>query len=202
MVKHLFFNNHCTQIVSQFVVLDMFPHFYFVARGWFRALASSRMRIFWGNSWRLASTHCCNKEPLLEVWGGPDSAFRCVCLFMQNKRCLLYSHVKGNCAISTTVHIRFWFGWREQMLSLLTSFKSKAKFCVVKVAPLSVWYYLIVFLIGFLILFCYLLNCITWLTLPPFSIPCQFLVSVCQSKGLFKVNSKFFKAESKVCLVK
>ena len=78
----------------------------------------------------------------------------------------------------------------------------KAEFCVVKVAPLSVWYYLIVFLIGFLILFCYLLNCITWLTLLPFSIPCQFLVSVCQSKSLFKVNSDFFKAESKVCLVK
>ena len=78
----------------------------------------------------------------------------------------------------------------------------KAEFCVVKVALLSVWYYLIAFLIVFFILFSWLLNRIRWLTLLPFSIPCQFLVSVFQSKDLLKVNSKFFKADSKVCLVK
>ena len=69
---------------------------------------------------------------------------------------------------------------------------------MVKVAPLSVWYYLI----GILILFSQLLNRIAWLALLPFNIPCQFLVPVCKSKGLFKVNPKFFKAEPKACLVK
>ena len=39
----------------------------------------------------------------------------------------LYRHIKGNCLISTTVHIRFWFGWRKQLSSLLTSFKSKCR---------------------------------------------------------------------------
>ena len=33
---------------------------------------------------------------------------------------------KGNCVISATVHIRFWFGWRKQLSSLLTP-KSKSR---------------------------------------------------------------------------
>ena len=46
MVKDLFFNYHCTQIGNQLVVLDVFPHFYFDVRGWFRTPASSRVGIF------------------------------------------------------------------------------------------------------------------------------------------------------------
>ena len=66
MVKNLFFSYHCTPIVSQFVVSDVFLHFYFVARRSFRTPASSEMGISCDNSQRLASVGCCIKEPLLE----------------------------------------------------------------------------------------------------------------------------------------
>ena len=66
MVKNLFFSYHCTPIVSQFVVLDVLPHFQFVVRGSFRTPASSGMGISCDNNRRLASVGCCNKEPLLE----------------------------------------------------------------------------------------------------------------------------------------
>ena len=62
----------------------------------------------------------------------------------------------------------------------------KAEFCVVEAIPLPVWYYLAVFLIGFLILFSYLLNRITWLILLPFSVHGQFLLSACQSNDRSK----------------
>ena len=50
-------------------------------------------------------------------------------------------------------------------------------------------------------------NCLAFepyhiVTLLPFSAPCRFLVPVFQLKDLFKVNSNFFKTESKVCLMK
>ena len=73
----------------------------------------------------LATIGCCDKEPLLENWGGPGSASSCVCLFRRNYGYSLYSHVKGNCVISATIHIRSCFGWQEKMSSLLASFKSK-----------------------------------------------------------------------------
>ena len=45
MVRNVFFNHSNTQLVSQFVVSVVFPHFYFV-ESWFRTPASSGMCIF------------------------------------------------------------------------------------------------------------------------------------------------------------
>ena len=167
IVKNLFFNYDCTQIVSRFV-LNVFP-----------LLLLRRQRMTWGpcTIWDAHfGTILDNLLPSAVVTKSPFQKTEVVLiLLLVVSTCLcrikgVYYIVMSRGTVQFPPQCTSGFGLGDGSKCCLCRRHSsqKVEFCVVEVTPLSVWYYLTVFLIGFSILFYQLLNRITWLTLLPF----------------------------------
>lgn len=121
MVNNLHFDYYCTQIVSWFVVSDVFGQFHVAIKDWPRSPVSSKMRSF--------VIIVDNFQPLAIVTKSLIWKTKMVLdPFLVSSPhlwgCSLEGYAEKNYVISVTVQIMFWFGWRDQIPSLLTSFKS------------------------------------------------------------------------------
>ena len=126
MVKNLFFNYHCTQIVRPFGILDLFPHFYFVARGWFRTPASSGMSIFVTVVDGLLPSPVVTKSPFYRTEVVLVSLLVVSACLGRIKGVHYIAMSRGMCNFRHSAHqVLIWM--KRANVIFLTSFKSKSR---------------------------------------------------------------------------